>query len=699
MDTTKPQPDLQALALTKAIAQKESGGNYNASGDVGTSTGAYQYQAATWKNYAQQILGNANAEMTPENQNAVTYGMVKTWKDQGMGPADIAARWNAGANKDWMNNVGTTTINGQEVAYNTPQYVKDVVDNFKQIYPQVSQKFGGQPQPQQDSPSVGGFVGNVFSSAGSVLGGLANVVMHPIDTATSLISTAAGGVEKGLNATGLTNINNSDTQNFDGLVDFFKHRYGGDSVSEVVHNIGHTLYTDPVGAALDLSTLLDGVGAAVGKVGKIADIAKATELSKAADFITTAQGIVKSGSPEAITALQKPGMLTKIADSVKAVSEYTNPISKGADLAMGIGKPIVNTAGEVAKSALSHATGMNFDTISNIVKSPEEFSKAAIEQTSRGGALEDVTKGLQELQKSYSETGKLYSKITSDTSKVVTLPENFLQDILNKGTVTGEGNAIPLGYTLEPIAGGGYKVVAGTEAKYFDQRSVTAMQNFVDRWGDKTTLTPKEFMNMRQEAAKMGKIGREIGENKAAAYVGKQIQGELNKTVRPQIEGLKAADEASAPQINLINKVKKDLYNADGTLKDNAASKVANALNKDNLLSRLEEVSPGIGHKLEILKSVEDLEHSMGIKVGTYTRSAGELFSIGTGNIPMLVGLIMTHPTIAKQLLRATGYVGAKAMPILGRVRALLGALPGDVAMPLLKTSIINNSAQQKTTK
>lgn len=136
MNPQTPQPDAQVLALTKAIRQKESGGNYGAVGDNGTSTGAYQYQPDTWKQYAKEILGNENAEMSEPNQNAVTYGKIKKWKDSGLGPAQIAAAWNAGEVRardgSWANHKGVTKRNGKELAYDTPSYVKAVVDIYKQ---------------------------------------------------------------------------------------------------------------------------------------------------------------------------------------------------------------------------------------------------------------------------------------------------------------------------------------------------------------------------------------------------------------------------------------------------------------------------------------------------------------------------------------------------------------------------------------
>jgi hypothetical protein len=345
--TTQSQPDLQALALTKAIRANESRGNYSASGDAGTSTGAYQFQPDTWKNYAQQVLGNPNAPMTPENQNAVTYGMVKTWKDQGMGPADILGTWNHG-NTNWKDSIGVTTINGKQIPYNTPQYVKDGMETFKQIYPQVQQQFGnsdgtqgGIPVANADEsgavpqtntgPSIGGFIGNVFKSAGNLATGVANAAMHPIDTAKNIENIAEGGFTKLLGKAP-----DESTQAFDNAVGYLKNRYGGSSISEVVSHIGNTLYTDPVGAALDLSTLLDGAGAAIGAAGKISDISKVAELSKASDYISTVNGLIKSSSPEAVALLKQPGTLTKIADSLSTISDKINPIVGATNVASSL---------------------------------------------------------------------------------------------------------------------------------------------------------------------------------------------------------------------------------------------------------------------------------------------------------------------------------------------------------------------------
>ncbi len=107
------QYDPQIVSMVRAIKMQESGNNYNAPKEkAGQSLGgAYQYQAPTWKQYAREILGDENAPFTPENQDKVTYGKVKQWKDQGLQPMDIAHNWNPG----------------------DPTYPQKVVNNLKSI--------------------------------------------------------------------------------------------------------------------------------------------------------------------------------------------------------------------------------------------------------------------------------------------------------------------------------------------------------------------------------------------------------------------------------------------------------------------------------------------------------------------------------------------------------------------------------------
>lgn len=146
----------QAANLTKAIFQQESGSDYNATGDAGTSKGAGQWQPETWKAQAQDVLGDANAPMTRENQNVVAQGTIRKLISQGKNAAQIAAIWNSGSDENWQNKVGTTMINGQQVKYNVPHYVKSVTD----LYQQYKNQSGSLPQAPSGnlaSASAGGY--------------------------------------------------------------------------------------------------------------------------------------------------------------------------------------------------------------------------------------------------------------------------------------------------------------------------------------------------------------------------------------------------------------------------------------------------------------------------------------------------------------------------------------------------------------
>jgi len=123
--------------------------DYNAKGDAGTSTGAGQWQAGTWKAQAQDVLGDPNAPMTPENQSVVAQGTIRKLITEGKNAAQIAAIWNSGNDKNWENKVGTTNINGQQIKYNVPQYVKSVTD----LYQQYKGQSGQQPQATGFNPT------------------------------------------------------------------------------------------------------------------------------------------------------------------------------------------------------------------------------------------------------------------------------------------------------------------------------------------------------------------------------------------------------------------------------------------------------------------------------------------------------------------------------------------------------------------
>lgn len=142
--------DLAAYNLARAIKRTESGSGdtYNTRGKSG-EYGAYQFMPKTWKGWAGEILGNPNAPLTKENQNKVAYTKIKTWKDQGYTPKQIAAMWNSGQ-PDWEGKVG---VNKFGVKYNVPLYVNKVYAGYNELKGQSGGQKQMQPQ-QEEAPTI-----------------------------------------------------------------------------------------------------------------------------------------------------------------------------------------------------------------------------------------------------------------------------------------------------------------------------------------------------------------------------------------------------------------------------------------------------------------------------------------------------------------------------------------------------------------
>jgi hypothetical protein len=187
--------DRDALNLARSIGLAESGDagrpNYNAVGDNGMSKGAYQWYGDNFKTMAKAHGLDPN-DFSPENQDKVAYRQVKQWKDEGLQPWEIAAKWNSGRTTTWKDHKGTTVINGKTVEYDTPAYVARV----KQRYLELSGG-AGQPVLAQKNTLLGD-IGQSFKRAGS---GIAEAygkgVMGDINPASSLLQiggAAARGV-------------------------------------------------------------------------------------------------------------------------------------------------------------------------------------------------------------------------------------------------------------------------------------------------------------------------------------------------------------------------------------------------------------------------------------------------------------------------------------------------------------------------
>lgn len=137
---------------------------------------------------------------------------------------------------------------------------------------QVVQRAGGVEQKK----SISGFLGNVAGSGSNVVGDIANSVLHPIDTAKSLIGLGKGVVQLLIPG----EQGNEDLARQVGQ--FYVDRYGS------VEKAKNSFYKDPVGVAMDASVILGGTGGLLKAGGSLA---KSSKLAKLGSTVSKAGAI------------------------------------------------------------------------------------------------------------------------------------------------------------------------------------------------------------------------------------------------------------------------------------------------------------------------------------------------------------------------------------------------------------------------
>lgn len=243
-------------------------------------------------------------------------------------------------------------------------------------------------------------ISNIPKSAGKFFGGIADAVMHPIDTASGVADLAFGSANKLLPQSfrDWAEKQNSPEKNAnmaratataDAVGGALKNRYGS------MDGLKETLATDPVGAAADLSTVLSG-GA----------------------------GLATGG----------------LKNALSTASKYTNPISAVAPVVNGV----TSALGGAAKNTLGATTGVGPEAIKTAYTSGRDGKTAFMDNMT--GKV-DMTDALDKVKQNVAEMGKQKSNayrsgmvdIKADQS-VLKFDgiDKALQDAIGKVTFKGQ---------------------------------------------------------------------------------------------------------------------------------------------------------------------------------------------------------------------------------------------------------------------
>lgn len=481
--------------------------------------------------------------------------------------------------------------------------------------------------------SVGKTVANIPSSAANLGKNLYQMVRHPVDTAKNIGAVGAGAIQAGSEALFGQDQNVQKTQTqlendqaFNSAKDYFVNRFGG------MDKIKQTIVNDPVGFATDFATALEGGGAVVSGAGKVSKI----------------------------------NALTKTGNVITKVGETVNPIRQALPLASKVVSGTGNLIKKTTGFATAQATGLNPETISQIIKTPGAFSAEEAAKLDRGTLANQVKTAIDTRLADLSETGALYQTIR-ESGAVTSIPQGTLQSVLSK-------------YGLKLDDAG--KIIRDRASVPMKAGDVSALQDFLDIYGKEGDLNANEFLNTRKAAGAIADF--DATKSDIANKIGEDLYGTLNDVARKKIDGLEALDAQYSPEVKLLKQIKKDYLAPDGSLKDGAINKIANLTGKgkDKVVGRLEQIVPNIKEQVNILKALEGIQYAEGQKVGTYVRGTLAAGGIVSGNIPAIIMSIIAQPSVAVPILRAYGKilggVGDISEPIITKIKAGKTLLPKE---------------------
>ncbi len=522
--------------------------------------------------------------------------------------------------------------------------IRMVVEDFKKLHDTPAP----QPQPQPVKRDVLGLpvVKNPLEAAGKILESGANIVKRAVgdtiqtyqDTPRKVAEDIQAGAED-LSKGGVWNVAKGLGKG--GL------RTAADVAGAIFAPVSSTIGESmrEVGADKALQSVAD---YAVEKSG-ITDQKWfqdfAVKHPNAAEDFDRALTLTMSGMDK--SKIEPARMAGEAKSAIRSVADTSVKAGKaGAGATASVVKAPVRLTGEVGKQGVSQISGMNKNTISDIFQNPEMYTKENMANISRESIAKEVKTGLEGKISELDNGGKAYSAIRQNP-EVITIDKPFMDKVLKQ-------------FGLKVDEKG--KVYADTKSATRNKGDLNAIQEVYDTWGQKTDFTTHEFLNMRSDLQGLSRFDLLSGKSKVSDKVGKKMYYEANKNIRPKIVGLEELDNAIAPKISKLKTLRKDYLTKEGELKDGAINKIANltGTGKIKVLNRLEDAVPGITRKISLLRSIEDIQHSKDVKVGTYVKGGIVAGSTMTGGLPgAIISMILTSPDLIVPILRAYGY-GAK---------------------------------------
>lgn len=336
------------------------------------------------------------------------------------------------------------------------------------------------------------------------------------------------------------------------------------------------LVENPVDVLTTIATGGAAVGAKAGKLAKIADTA--WDLSKAQKY-------------------------QKVANIANKTSQITNPINVMKNI---YGKPaekIFKWAWSTLKTLTSKVSWLNPETLNNLVKHPELFRKAEKWFLTKENLAEKVVKSIDQRIIEVWDLWKKYDTIKNWNWKIDTTgitPRKILEKYDIKVTEKG------LDFSSSAIWDTGNMKAIEKAFKIIKSRKL-------ENWKDVLNLRRAldDVINYKTEATDLSK------------NIVKEMRRNIDNVAKNQIPLLKILDKKYKSEVSELQKIKKYIFSADGSLKDDYIQKISNLTWKwkEKTLERIKKLVPEIEHEINALKALADVKYASWNKVWAYMQT------------------------------------------------------------------------------
>ena len=256
-----------------------------------------------------------------------------------------------------------------------------------------------------------------------------------------------------------------------------------------------------------------------------------------------------------------------------------------------------------------------------------------------------------------TEMWKEYDKLAQNTEKVVNTEwvtnDKDLQKLLKKGKITIDANG---------------DLVFDKLSEY----NATQQKAIKDAWETMKALEEAKNVDAWTSIDQRRKLDDKINwewkaQTKSAVDIDaenliKQMRRSVDARAKQYVPWLAELDAKYQPLIDEVKQMKKDRFNSDGTIKDNARSKIRNLTKAWNeaRLERLEKIAPWITQDLKALDAALTVEKLTKNSVWQYYKWWGIALwikSLFSGNIPAAiwftaVGILATPKNFVKLIQR-----------------------------------------------